>query len=222
MTVELVESARPVATTRLDHLACTTEDLVAVSTAVEWARHFLGSPHPHLGRNGPVCPYIRHSFDERLLYVTCRTEERCDDDALRAALLGAKEWFLELQKQAPAAKAHLVTVLVVLPRIDRSCAGPLDGLHAELKDEFVASGTMIGQFHPTCSAGGLWDPDFRPLQSPIPLLAIRDMVSSDLPFLVSDPIHASTYFERFAADIPPHTRRFLVERVVRAPSVDLR
>jgi hypothetical protein len=133
----------------------------------------------------------------------------------------AKQWFLELQRRAPEGKAHLVTVLSILPRIDRHDAAPLDALHAELKDEFVKDGVMIGQFHPTCGAAGLWDPEFRPLQSPVPLLAIRDMVSSDLPFLLGSPTHAATYFERFARGIPAHTRRFLIERLTEAQPTTL-
>ena len=73
---------------------------------------------------------------------------------------------------------------------------------------------MIGQFHPECQARGLWSAAFRPLQAPVPLLAIREMTSSDLPFLVGSADHADVYLERYARSIPAHTRRFLVDRVV--------
>ena len=63
---------------------------------------------------------------------------------------------------------------------------------------------------------GLWSADFRPLQSPVPLLAIREMTSSDLPFLVGGADHADVYLERYARSIPVHTRRFLVDRLVAA------
>jgi len=107
---------------------------------------------------------------------------------------------------------------VVLPGFDRTDSGPLDALQRRLKDSFVSEGLMVGQFHPRCEQSGLWNADFRPLRAPIPLLAIRRMVSSDLPFLVDSGHHMSSYFSRFAPDIPGHIRRILIARVL--PTAD--
>ncbi len=209
-----VRSARPVDAASVDHLDASADDLESVRQALTWAAEFLGSPHPGLGRKGPVCPFIRHSFHQHLLYVTCRPEEDCASPDLRTAVRSVMDWFGPFQEQAPHGSEHLVTILVVLPRIDRTSSEGLDALQASLKDELVLQGLMIGQFHPTCQAPGLWDPEFRPLQSPVPLLAVREMVPSDLPFLAGSALHASTYFERYARSIPAHTRQFLVERLV--------
>jgi hypothetical protein len=59
----------------------------------------------------------------------------------------------------------------------------INGLQQKLKPSFVEAGLMIGEFHQKNDAPGLHNPDFRPLQSPIPMLAIRYMHESDLPFL---------------------------------------
>lgn len=210
----LATPSRPVDAGSLDRLGCGADDLEAVSLTLDWARAFLGVPHADLGRRGPVCPYIQHSFDERLLYVSCRPEQECTSDELIEAVRTSMERFTELQQMAPTPKKHLVSILIVLPHIDRDSADDLNALQRELKDEFVTHGLMIGQFHPKCEARGLWNGEFRPLQSPIPLLAIREMVPSDLPFLVESSLHASKYFERYAPSIPAHTRRYLVERLV--------
>ena len=210
-----VPSTCPVDHRLLGGGGCTDGDAESVQLALEWARGFLGAPHEDLGRKGPVCPYIRHAFDEGLLHVTSRPETSCTDPRLREAVRTARHWFAALQRSAPIGHEHLVTILVVLPRIDRSTSVELEDLHRTLKDEFVAEGLMIGQFHPHCEARGLWSPEFRPLQSPVPLLAIREMVPSDLPFLVSSTGHADVYFERYARSIPAHTRHYLVDRLVR-------
>lgn len=42
---------------------------------------------------------------------------------------------------------------------------------------------MIGEFHNRNESPGLHNPHFRPLRSPIPMLAIRFMAEADLPFL---------------------------------------
>jgi len=104
---------------------------------------------------------------------------------------------------------------VVLPGFDRTDSSPLDALQRRLKDAFVREGLMVGQFHPHCEQRGLWNEDFRPLKAPIPLLAIRRMVSSDLPFLLGSASHLSAYLDRFAPGIPSHVRRHLVARITK-------
>ncbi|HYA67155.1 MAG TPA: hypothetical protein VED63_00340, partial [Acidimicrobiales bacterium] len=194
-------------------LGCSVEDFAAVTTALDWAKGSLGLPEPRSGRQAPVCPFIPRSVGSRLLYVECRPEERCDDPSLVSAIHDSKRSFFDLLGQAPKAKKRLVTNLIVLPRIDRSSSADLDLLHAALKDEFVESGLMIGQFHPMCDAPGWRNPRSRPLRSPVPLFAIRKMIPSDLPFLAMNARHTSAYFERFATSIPAQTRKFLVDRL---------
>jgi hypothetical protein len=63
-------------------------------------------------------------------------------------------------------------------------AAVVDKVQASLKKYFVETGLMLGEFHAANQTPGLRNPDFRPLRSPIPMLAIRHMVESDLPFLI--------------------------------------
>ncbi len=59
----------------------------------------------------------------------------------------------------------------------------VDRIQQQLKPFFVEEGLMIGEFHEHNESPGLHNPDFRPLRSPIPMLAIRFMTEPDLPFL---------------------------------------
>ena len=129
-----------------------------------------------------------------------------------------RRWYVELLGQAEGVREHLLTILVVLPGFDRADARPLDALQGRLKEAFVREGLMVGQFHPYCTQSGLWNEDFRPLRSPLPLLAIRRMVASDLPFLLDSASHLAGYLDRFAPDIPGHVRRILVARITQSPS----
>ncbi len=76
-------------------------------------------------------------------------------------------------------------------------------VQAKLKNDFVARGLMLGQFHPHCDEPGLWNDDFRPLRSPVPLLGIRHMVPTDFPFWKNDKTLFARYLERFREDVPP-------------------
>jgi hypothetical protein len=101
----------------------------------------------------------------------------------------------------------------VLPGIDRTSSAEIDNLQRSLKDRFVREGLMIGQFHPTCDEPGVWNQSFRPLRSPIPLLAIRTMVVYDMPFLLGSQAHLGAYLARFAPGIPPALRAQLIAAV---------
>jgi Domain of unknown function (DUF6875) len=197
------------------HGAATSSELSDLRQIAAWAVDFLSAPHPQLGRRGPVCPYTRPSMDNDSFLLAWAGREH-DLPSIESTVEQYRRWFLELREQLDGAREqHLLTILVVLPRIDRTDSGPLDALQARLKDTFVRAGLMVGQFHPHCEQSGLWNEDFRPLKAPIPLLAIRQMVSSDLPFLLDSASHLSAYLNRFAPEIPGHVRRLLVARIAK-------
>ncbi|MEO0867043.1 MAG: DUF6875 domain-containing protein, partial [Cyanobacteria bacterium J06642_11] len=58
-----------------------------------------------------------------------------------------------------------------------------DRIQRRLKPFFVEKRLMLGEFYPGNQSPGLHNPDFRPLQSPVPMLVIRSMTEPDLPFL---------------------------------------
>jgi hypothetical protein len=177
-----------------------------------WAVEFLCAPNQQLGRRGPVCPYTRLSMDNNCFLLAWAGGEH-DVQSIESTVDQYRRWFMELLGQPGRDREHLLTILVVLPGFDRTDSGPLDALQGRLKDAFVREGLMVGQFHPHCEQRGLWNEDFRPLKAPIPLLAIRRMVASDLPFLLGSASHLSAYLDRFAPGIPGHVRRLLVAKI---------
>lgn len=183
-----------------------------------WAVEFLNAPNQQLGRRGPVCPYTRLSMDNNCFLLALADGH--DVRSIESMVDQYRRWFVELLDQPGEVREDLLTILVVLPSFDRTDSGPLDALQRRLKDTFVNEGLMLGQFHPHCAQGGLWNEDFRPLQAPIPLLAIRRMVSSDLPFLLDSASHLSTYFSRFATEVPAHIRRLLIEKIMKTTDPD--
>jgi hypothetical protein len=189
-------------------------DLRQITT---WAVEFLNEPNSRLGRRGPVCPYTRLSMDNNCFLLAWAGGEH-DVGSVESLVDRYRRWFMELTEQAEPARGRLLTVLVVLPGFDLADSRPLDALQARLKDAFVYEGLMVGQFHPRCAQRGLWNEDFRPLTAPIPLLAIRRMVASDLPFLLGSASQLSAYLDRFAPGIPSHVRRILAARLTKATS----
>jgi hypothetical protein len=126
---------------------------------------------------------------------------------LDETLLVYRDWFRQLPPTGGPA-AQFKTILLTLPDIPGPTANRIvDGTQERLKPRYVAEGLMIGEFHsgPPAKAG-LWNPEFRPLRSPLPLLAIRHMVASDFPFLADDAGSVATYLRLFGAVTPPVLR----------------
>ncbi len=163
-----------------------------------WSHSYLITEHPDLGRDGPVCPFSKAAMDRGVFLLTLLDGVTRNEEIARA-MWRYGDWYRELWGLVDPLSRRYLSFLVVLPAIDATDSEPLDDLQRDLKDRFVDDGLMIGQFHPVCERPGLWNADFRPLRSPIPLLAIRTMVREDLPFLVDTPAHFDAYAARFGS-----------------------
>jgi hypothetical protein len=153
-----------------------------LAEALGWVRSFLAQPHPDLGRTGPVCPFVPVALELDTIWCGLVTGAEPDPAYLAAAIGEYRELFLELEpRQLPEALNK--AILIVFPNLGPEGASAVDEVQRELKPRFVEAGLMLGEFHAANESPGLRNPDFRPLRSPVPMLAIRNMVESDLPFL---------------------------------------
>jgi hypothetical protein len=59
----------------------------------------------------------------------------------------------------------------------------IDGVQRYVKPDFVSRGLMVGEFHLRNNSSGLRNKEFYPLRTPIPCIAMRHMVPTDLAFL---------------------------------------
>ncbi|MDG4863725.1 hypothetical protein P8605_36835 [Streptomyces sp. T-3] len=189
------------------------EHLDSLRQVLDWSVEFLVSGHPSLGRSGPVCPYTQPSL-RKDLFLLALPANGAGGAQLTDAVARLREWYEKLATDLDADEQELLTLLMVLPELDRTDSTELDALQFAAKDEFVADGLMLGQFHPLCEEPGLWNEDFRPLRSPVPLLAVRRLLVFDLPFLIGADRHLTDYLQRFAPGIPARMRDQLVSRVV--------
>ncbi|HEX5542764.1 MAG TPA: hypothetical protein VFX60_14580 [Micromonospora sp.] len=172
-----------------------------------WAREYLSRPHAELGRKGPVCPFVQGAMERERFYLAVYRGTALQGDDLNDELMIYRDWFRVLPPtDGPA--AQFKTILLTLPDVSGPAANALvDAIQQRLKPRYVADGLMIGEFHDgPPDKGGLWNPDFRPLRSPLPLLAIRHMVPSDFPFLAGDPAFLTAYLRMFGDVVPAALR----------------
>lgn len=174
----------------------------AVSEVAGWVGEFLAEPHEDLGRTGSVCPFVAPALTRGSITLACEVGE--PDVARGVELMRAYRRVFAAQAASAGRERVFLAALVLFPDLTASrYAEFIEGVQATLKLEFMSEGLMIGEFHPgPPPRPGLWNPDFRPFTSPVPLLAIRHMVAADVPFVKDSAEHLEVYLERFADEVP--------------------
>ncbi len=171
-----------------------------------WVADYLTQPNVDLGRAGPVCPFARPSLDRDLLWVASVRGRSPAFTPVVAMLHEFRSIFRALLPDS-GPDALLKAALIAFPDVVDYTL--IDRVQRTLKPDYVAAGLMVGQFYHGCQEPGLWNDGFHPLQSPIPLIAVRHMVSSDFPFLNNNPEWIEAYLRHFAPTIPSPVRAAL-------------
>jgi hypothetical protein len=180
-----------------------------LADVLDWLSVYLTAPHPSLGRGGAVCPYARPALRAGSLYLT----EVRGVDAVDRHVTACRHAFTTL----PGAQALVVSFPEVTAPVAPSLLG---GLLDRVKQDFVRDGLMLGPVYPGNEIPGAHNPAFRPMAGPLPLVAIRRMMESDLPFLnrPADPArvraeYVGAYLRHLAPGLSPR-RRAAAERVL--------
>lgn len=161
------------------------QDFSALKEINEWVKAFLARPHRDLGRSGPVCPFVPQALKFDSIRSTVIRAKNLEPQQIEKIVLSFRDTFLEMEPRDREAGINKV-ILLVFPDIHLDDTDKMiDAVQQKLKPFFVESGLMLGEFHNRTESPGLHNPNFRPLRSPIPLLAIRYMVEIDLPFLLA-------------------------------------
>lgn len=170
-----------------------------IEAMTRWIGGFLISEHADLGRAGAVCPFTRQAIDHDLIRLTaCSLAEEA---AILAgvALLRGELADLEGWPGARAGQKHRAMVAVFPHLSEPDGARMIERIQKTLKPSFVKDRLMIGQFYPSCPEPGLWNRDFRPLQSPVISLAMRNMTILDAPFMLDRAEYVEAFVGAFGA-----------------------
>lgn len=169
---------------------------------------YLVAPDPALGRAGPVCPFTSRSLRRRAMFVLAWRGDDADDSVAEA--VSSLRDSLSSLWAASGEDDVFRSVSVVFPHLPAADAGAMvERVQARLKPSFVTRGLMLGEFHPTSDAVGLYSADFRPFRAPVAALSIRPMVVMDEPFLKSDDHSRKAYLDRFPVEGPARLARLV-------------
>jgi hypothetical protein len=161
------------------------DELVSI---VDWCENFLGKPSGLVGRSGNVCPFVpeammRGSLKFAVVSLTKRGVEAVAE--IEEMINACREHFLSRESVDGKIDIFGSMVLIFPDVTNEEAPMVIDPSQRELKPSFVREGLMLGEFHAFSPTPGLRNKSFRPLRSPIPLLAIRHMVESDVDFLMA-------------------------------------
>jgi hypothetical protein len=169
--------------------------------ALTWCKDFLAEPNPDVGRSGDVCPFAGPGLWQRSIWVTSSPISEPDVGSVCELLEELVRWFPALPPTTDPGRTRRA-VMVVFPFLEvRVASIMVEEVQAVMKPKFVPRDLMVGQFYPTCPQIGLHSAAFRPLQAPIPMLAVRHMVPSDLPFL-TDTTYIGHYHRLHGHEVP--------------------
>ena len=168
----------------------------ALESVDSWLTEYISASHPEIGRTGPICPFVSPSRRNRTLEVRLRLVGHAPSPELveEIARGSLREYELTTwQGRNPMLQA----MVVVLPDLRSEDTGLLDRAQERVKDDFVARGLMIGQFHENCEVTAARNPRFVVSRAPVPVLAIRAIALHDVFFLSERPHWFQKYREKF-------------------------
>lgn len=166
----------------------------------DWIESFITQPHAHLGRSGPICPFVPGALDRNTLWLAAETiGDRGPSDLVdlmndyRRRLLQAEP----IEGEGVDGKV-IVVVFVDLPA-DRAAdvfGGILDEVAAA---SYVDEGIVFGPFYEGNDGTAIYNSEFRPFQSPVPFVFVRHGVVSDWKFFLDDDDWFGRWAERYGA-----------------------
>jgi len=177
-----------------------------------YVREFLAKPHPDVGRRGPVCPFVPLSLKKNTLYLSVvRTPGgKVDRASMETMIKGFAESFNKLEPTTGKLRPYKAVILIFPDIAVEDAPDLIDGVQYACKGDFVSRGLMLGEFHLANNACGLRNPNFYPLRTPFPSLAIRHMVPTDFVFMKLDAYPLSTrvkFLESFLAVFGEETEK---------------
>lgn len=181
---------------RTRHLA--ESDREALRAVADWVEAFVVRPHPDLGRAGPVCPFTPQAIDHGTLWLAAERSAGLGTPGLVQLVSGYQRALLAnppVEGDAAVNKS-IVIVFTDLPATQASdfFAGALEQIAVP---SYVEQGLVMGPFFEGNEGTAIYNPGFRPFQSPVPLLLIRRAVVSDWKFFLNNESWFNLWSRRF-------------------------
>ena len=165
---------------------------------MRWMSEYLEQPHPDLGRQGPVCPFVaRTAAVDRFLIALHDEVVDADRRLIRDIILSHAEG-LKLHFPETDPNGNFTGLVIVFPKLPLDRAEVLDELQDEMKTHFMSHDTMVAACHARSTKPAINNPAFPAFRSPLPCMILRHMDVRDIVFLAHNRRAFARYHARFA------------------------
>jgi hypothetical protein len=173
-------------------------DLGALHAVAEWIQTFVARPHEDLGRAGPVCPFVPGALERKTLSLAPEQIADRSVPQLVELMNGYKNLFLSAQPTGVDGADYKVIVVVFTELSTDRAQGLFDDVLEHLAvPSYVEDGIVFGPFYEGNAETAIYNADFRPFQSPVPLLFVRQGVISDWKFFLDNQDWLNYWAHRF-------------------------
>ena len=168
-------------------------DLDGLRAIADWITTYVTQPHEELvGHAGPVCPFLPGSVERKTLWLA---SERVGEANVVELMRGYKRLLLE-QGDGDDVYDVIAVVFSDLP------AERAQGVFGEVIEQlavpsYAEDGVLFGPYYAGNEATALYNPGFRPFESPVPFMFVRHGVVGDWKFFLDDDEWLGLWAHRF-------------------------
>ena len=173
-------------------------DLDALHAVADWIKTFVVKPHKDLGRAGPVCPFVPVSLERKTLWLA--PEQIADRDLSHVVELisSYRSLFLDAEPtDGDDANYKVIVVVFTDLSADRAHSVFDPALQQLAVRSYVEDGVVFGPFYEGHEGTAIYNASFRPFQSPVPFLFVRQGVISDWKFFLDNQDWLNLWAHRF-------------------------
>jgi hypothetical protein len=161
------------------------DDRSALHAVADWIKTFVVKPHPDLGRDGPVCPFMPRAVERKTFWLA---PERIADRGVPHIIERMnhyKRLFLDTEPTNGDNANYKVIVVVFTDLRADGARGVFDDILRQIAvPSYLEDGIVFGPFYEGNTGTALYNASFCPFQSPAPFLFVRQGVVSDWKFFL--------------------------------------
>ena len=173
-------------------------DLDALHAVADWIDAYVVKPHKDLGRAGPVCPFVPGSLERKTLWLAPERTAHRDVSDVVELLNGYKRLFLDAEPVDGDDAIYKVIVVVFTDLPADRAPDLFDGVLEQIAvPSYEEDGIVFGPFYEGHEGTALYNPRFRPFQSPVPFLFVRQGVIGDWKFFLDKEDWLDLWARRF-------------------------
>jgi hypothetical protein len=189
-------------------------DLDALHAIADWITSFVVKPHKDLGRAGTVCPFVPGSLERKTLWLAAEQIADRDLPAVVELMSGYKRLLLDTRPTEGDDVVYNVIVVVFTDLSADRAQGVFDDVLGHLAvPSYVEDGILFGPYYEGNQGTAVYNPSFRPFESPVPFLFVRHGVTSDWKFFLDDENWLNLWARRYGES----GARALAEELRRLP-----